>query len=167
MANSYRTPGREEVSAELVRYLLDYDPLTGILRWKNPTMSKIKKGDVAGYVEEGRRRIGICNRVFHASNVAWLHFYGEWPKFELDHHNRDPLDNSITNLRDVTSAVNCQNKGKKKTNTSGFKGVNKHVDGWRAQINVNKIRCCLGVYSTPELAAGAYRIAAAALHWEA
>ena len=167
MANSYRSPGREEVSAELVRYLLDYDPITGIFHWKNPTMKKLKKGDIAGFVDGGRRRIGICKSVFHASNIAWLHFYGEWPKFELDHRNRDPLDNSITNLRDVTGAVNCQNKGIKNTNTSGFKGVNKHPDGWHARIAANGVRYHLGAYSTAELASGAYRIAAAALHWEA
>ena len=167
MANSYRSLGRKEVSAELVRYLLDYDPLTGILHWKNPTMKRVKKGDIAGNVDGGRLRIGIYNRNFHASNIAWLHFYGEWPKFELDHRNRDPLDNSITNLRDVTGAVNCWNKGKKNTNTSGFKGVNKHPDGWHARIAANGVRYHLGAYSTAELASGAYRIAAAALHWEA
>jgi hypothetical protein len=169
MAGSYRSSGREEVTAELVRHLLDYDPLTGILRWRDSPRRNVKKGDIAGWVERGRRRIGIYNRNFHAGNIAWLHFYGEWPKFEVDHRNRDPLDNSIANLRDVPAALNCQNQGMKKTNTSGFKGVTWDLErkGWLAQICVNQTPYKLGIYSTPELASGAYRIAAAALHWEA
>jgi hypothetical protein len=167
MAGSYRSSGREEVTSELVRHLLDYDPLTGILRWRDSPRRNVKKGDIAGWVDRGRLRIGICNRNFHAGNIAWLHFYGEWPKFEVDHRNRNALDNSIANLRDVPAALNCQNKGMKKTNTSGFRGVTKEKKSWRVQICVDKINYRLGRYPTPELAAGAYRIAAATLHWEA
>jgi hypothetical protein len=170
MAGPYRSPGREDVSAEVVRYLFDYDPLTGILRWRNPPRQHAqKKGAIAGQMHRGRRVIFFYYKQFEASNIAWLHFYGEWPKFEVDHRNRDPSDDSIANLRDVTTAVNCQNKGKSKTNTSGFRGVNKHrpTGKWHARIKVNMTRYHLGEYSTPELAAGAYRIAAAALHWEA
>jgi hypothetical protein len=175
MGTYYRTPIREDVTAELVRHLFNYDPLTGVFIWKNPPNNWVKKGDIAGSIskEKGRLFLGICNIDFQASNIAWLYFYGEWPRLEIDHRNRDKLDNSIANLRDVSTAVNCQNRGMMKTNTSGFKGVhkcyNRHHEqtGWRAQIKVNRIRYHLGVYPTPELAAGAYRIAAAALHWEA
>ena len=170
MANPYRTPRREDVSAELVRFLFDYDPLTGIFRWKNPPRQHARrKGNIAGCVTKGRRVLGICNEVFQASNVAWLYIHGEWPKLEVDHRNRNKLDDSIANLRDVTSFVNCSNQGKNKKNTSGFKGVHKHPQqkGWWAKIGVDGIRYDLGLYPTAELAAGAYRIAAAALHWEA
>ena len=175
MGTYLRSPSRKDVTAELVRHLFDYDPLTGIFHWKNPPNNYVKKGNVASWLHKGKGRLFlcICNTEFHASNIAWLYFYGEWPKLEIDHRNRNRLDNSIANLRDVTMAVNCQNRGRKKTNTSGFKGVYEHYNrhneqiGWRAQIGVNKTRYHLGIYSTPELAAGAYRIAAAALHWEA
>jgi hypothetical protein len=105
---------------------------------------------------------------FRASHIAWLYFYGEWPKLEIDHINRNSLDDSIANLRDVTGSVNNMNQGETKANKSGFKGVFKHYEkGYGAKIGINKISYNLGVYPTAELAAGAYRIAAAALHWEA
>ena len=170
MAGPYRSPGREDVSAEVVRYLFDYDPLTGILRWRNPPRQHAqKKGAIAGKTVKGRRVLSIGNWQFYASHIAWLYVHNEWPKLEIDHCNRNPLDNSIANLRDVSVTVNCQNRGKQKTNTSGFKGVHKHPQqkGWWARITANAIKYDLGVYPTPELAAGAYRIAAAALHWEA
>ena len=118
MTSSYRTPHREEVSAGLVRHLLRYDAKTGIFRWKNPMSNRVRKGAIAGWLKKGRRIITIDNKRFPASHVAWLYVYGEWPKMEVDHRNRDKLDNSIANLRDVTGAVNCQNQGKNKTNTS-------------------------------------------------
>jgi hypothetical protein len=167
MANSYRTPHREDVTAELVRHLFHYDPLTGIFRWKNPHGKHArKKGAIAGYVGKGRRIINIGKWKFQASNVAWLHFYGEWPNLELDHRNRDKLDNTIANLRDVTGPVNGANQGIRKTNTSGFKGVYKHRQSgkWHARIMVNGVFHNLGLYSTAELAGGAYRIAAAGFH---
>jgi hypothetical protein len=170
MKNSYRTPNRKYVSAELVRHLFHYDPATGIFRWKNPLNNRVKKGDIAGYINEGRRiLISINHCLFLASNIAWLYVHGEWPKLEIDHRNRDPLDNSIANLRDVTGAVNCANQEKRKTNKSGFKGVCKahSQSGWRSQICVNNTTYYLGVYPTAELAAGAYRIAAACLHGDA
>jgi hypothetical protein len=169
MGNLYRSPGREDVSAELVRYLFHYDPLTGIFIWKNPPNTHARrKGAIAGSIDKdkGRRRISVDNKLFPASNIAWLYMYGEWPEFELDHRNRDPLDDSIANLRDVPGSLNSANKGMAKANTTGFKGVFKHAqcEGWLAQIGVNGIKYYLGLYPTAELAAGAYRIAAAGLH---
>jgi hypothetical protein len=169
MAGSYRTPGRQCVSAELIRHLFHYDPETGIFRWKNPTSNHAKKGAIAGSVWRGRRIIIVGGWFFPASHIAWLYVYGEWPELELDHRNRDPLDNSIANLRDVTSSVNCGNQEKRKTNKSGFKGVHKHPQqsGWWARITANGIKYDLGLYPTAELAAGAYRIAAAGIHGDA
>jgi hypothetical protein len=169
MPSLYRSPSRKDVTADIVRFLFDYDPITGILRWKNPTRKGIYIGDVAGTMQRGRRIIYFYRNRFEASNIAWLHFHGEWPKLEIDHRNRDPFDNSIANLRDVPTSTNQHNQGKNKKNTSGFKGVHKHPQqkGWWAKIGVDGIRYDLGLYPTAELAAGAYRIAAAALHWEA
>jgi hypothetical protein len=169
MAGSYRQPSRKYVSAELVRHRFHYDPVTGIFRWKNPPCNSVKKDTIAGCVHRGRRIITVNGKGFPASNIAWLYVHDEWPKLEIDHRNRDPLDNSINNLRDVTAAMNCANQGKGTRNTSGFKGVCKHHQqkGWRAAIEVNNIGYELGVYPTAELAAGAYRIAAAGIHGDA
>lgn len=57
---------------------------------------------------------------------------------EVDHENRNALDNRKENLRIVTRSKNQQNKSKLKTNTSGVTGVSWHkVAGkWIVRINV-------------------------------
>ena len=168
MGSSYRTQRRNDVTAKLVRQMFDYDAITGIFRWRYPTKSARKNG-IAGSIKHGRRILSINRKHFFASNIAWLHFYGEWPKLEVGHRNHDPLDNSIANLRDVTGAVNSGNQRKKKSNTSGFIGVYLcRGKCWHARIRANgDRRYNLGMYPTAELAAGAYRIAAAGIHGDA
>jgi hypothetical protein len=86
------------------------------------------------------------------------------PGEEVDHANRDKLDNRRSNLRFVTHAQNCVNAGLRRTNSSGFKGVtwHKRTQTWRAYIRVNGRQVHIGHFSTPEDAARAYDDAAAA-----
>lgn len=56
---------------------------------------------------------------------------------EIDHINRNPLDNRKSNLRTVTRKQNSLNRVYKK-NTSGYKGVEKTAwGGWRAHIRAD------------------------------
>ena len=70
-------------------------------------------------------------------------------KIEVDHVNRNRLDNRKKNLRIVTRQENMYNKSEYKNNTSGVKGVkwNKDRRKWQVQINHNKKRIHLGLYS--------------------
>ena len=65
-----------------------------------------------------------------------------------DHINGDTLNNRKENLRIVTCAENCRNRGKQKNNTSGFKGVSAHGNGWKAQVQHNKEYKYFGTYKT-------------------
>ncbi|MFX4377260.1 HNH endonuclease, partial [Acinetobacter baumannii] len=41
--------------------------------------------------------------------MAWLYVHGVHPTGQIDHIDGDPLNNRISNLRDVSHAVNQQN----------------------------------------------------------
>lgn len=73
-------------------------------------------------------------------------------KIEVDHINRNRLDNRKSNLRIVSRQENMYNKSKYKNNKSGVKGVkwNKDRNKWQVQINYNKKRIHLGLYSDLE-----------------
>jgi len=87
---------------------------------------------------------------------------------EVDHKNRDGLDNRRDNLRLATTSQNQQNCTRRPTNTSGFKGVcwHKEKKKWHARIMVNGKSHNLGYFMTPEGAHAAYSEASACLHSE-
>ncbi len=58
-----------------------------------------------------------------AHRVAWVVYYGKWPKGQIDHINGDRADNRIGNLRDVNSSKNSRNSKMKSNNTSGHNGI--------------------------------------------
>lgn len=86
---------------------------------------------------------------------------GKKPGLEIDHINRNPLDNRKKNLRHVTSSQNKLNRRKlntKKT-TSRFKGVSwcKNMKKWRVRGSPSiRKRIDLGYFDCEFLAAGAY-----------
>lgn len=73
---------------------------------------------------------------------------------EVDHKNRDGLDNRRENLRFATPQQNQCNRVRK--NAVGFRGVAKHGAGFMAQIQVNGKRLHKYGFKTPEEAARAY-----------
>ncbi len=67
--------------------------------------------------------------------------------FEIDHINRNTLDNQSHNLRVVSSTVNHHNSKELSNNTSGVKGVHycSTIGKWIVQLGVRKgLRVCLG-----------------------
>ena len=59
-------------------------------------------------------------------------------KCDVDHKNRDKLDNRVENLRWATRTENCQNKGHNKANKSGHKNISysKYHDRWKFQKRI-------------------------------
>lgn len=88
---------------------------------------------------------------------------------QVDHINRNPLDNRRSNLRLCTASFNLANTDRKRS-ASGFRGVwffpRNPAKPWRANIQAGGRRASLGVYSTPEQAARAYDAAAIELYGE-
>jgi hypothetical protein len=85
---------------------------------------------------------------------------------EVDHIDGDKLNNQKNNLRLCTKIENLRNKGKLKTNISGFKGVSydKKLNKWKAQISVNNKKIYLGIFDDKLLAYDKYCIACKKYH---
>jgi hypothetical protein len=62
-------------------------------------------------------------------------YLGYWPE-EVDHINKDKLDNRVSNLREVSRLDNQRNLPKMKSNSSGSTGVSYHKRDkvWRSYI---------------------------------
>lgn len=60
----------------------------------------------------------------------------------VDHIDRNPNNNDVSNLRWVTRSQNAMNAGKKSNNTSGISGVSwsEKLNRWVAYIMVNRVR---------------------------
>jgi hypothetical protein len=82
------------------------------------------------------------------------------PDAEVDHRNRNKLDNRKENLRLAEHAQNVANCGKRSHNTSGFKGVRAKRSKWAAEIRVEGKTLYLGTFVEKEAAARAYDQAA-------
>lgn len=170
-----------------IRNLLDYDPETGVFRWRERTVAMFDAtprrtaehrcanwngrfaGIVAGVIRSGGYlQIFIFGGHHRAHRLAWLYMTGAWPLAEIDHINLDPSDNRWENLREATHSQNGTNKRRHRDNTSGFKGVNWHKASqkWRARIMKEKCEMSLGYFDTAEAAYAAYCEAANRLHGE-
>lgn len=86
---------------------------------------------------------------------------------QIDHVNRNGLDNRRENLRTCTTSLNAANRKvyPKKYKEIKFKGVYfektmKRLKRWRARIEVNRNKIDLGMFLTQEEAAKAYNNAA-------
>ena len=137
------------LTAEKLKDILDYDPITGILTWKTTNSRKMKIGSIAGCLKsKGYIDIRINGKNYLAHRLAWLHFYGVWPKDQLNHKNTIKNDNSINNLEEVTHRQNSQ---RKKIHLEGkLVGVtwHKHSKKWQSRISLNNKDCTLGYYDT-------------------
>jgi len=144
----------KNIDVDLVKNKLDYNPDTGILKWKNCN-NKLLNGRIAG----SKRKTGYIFIVLNfeivlAHRVAWCSYYGKNPNGLIDHINGDTHDNRISNLREVDNSTNMKNATIYSKNTSGVSGVSmiKKTKRFEARIQSNGVSEYLGVFATVELA---------------
>ena len=168
------------LTPDAVRQLLDYDPKTGALTWRERTPDAFQSGrrtaehTCANWNSQfgGKPAFGVVTKngymqgtVFGAKYLAhriiWLLEYGVWPDGDIDHINGVRTDNRLSNLRDVPRSVNSKNAKRSIANTSGVTGVRWYArkSKWRAEICVDGKSRSLGYYSTIEEAAAARALA--------
>jgi hypothetical protein len=92
-----------------------------------------------------------------AHRIIWKMVHDAEPE-QIDHINRDPLDNRLCNLRAATPAQNAWNRRTGRTN--GFRGVTRRGRRWRARIIVHRREILLGMFDSPLRAYEAYMRAA-------
>ena len=170
--------GPAPLTPEYLRELFNYDAETGELRWKSRPAhhfhvpgwadfwNRHHAGKIAGQQgPDGRTRVTLRSKPHLAHRLIWAIVHGESPE-QIDHINGDPADNRLCNLRACNQAQNQQNRGKRKTNKSGYKGVcwSAQARKWRASITVNSKHVHLGFFADPKSAHEAYCRAADDLH---
>lgn len=138
---------------ELKRYL-NYEPETGIFTWKEKASRSTTVGSRAGNTRpDGYVVITLKGRKYLAHRLAWLYVYGVWPTCIVDHIDRNPNNNRISNLRDVTAKQSSYNTGMFSTNSSGVKGVGRSCGKWQANLSYMGEKFYLGTFNTAEEAA--------------
>jgi HNH endonuclease len=149
---------RGKLTGSRIREALDYDPNTGIFRWKmkNPRY----RGHVApraGSKCNDRRRIRIDGQNHYEHILAWVYMTGEWPTDLLDHRNNVGSDNRWENIRKADRRLNRANSKVSKNSIVGLKGVSQLPSG---RFQARLASRYLGSFDTKEQAHAAYMCAA-------
>lgn len=174
---------RPDITPELCRQLLRYEPETGRLFWRRRsremfaskrsfTMWHTRYAEMeafTAYDGRGYKNGAILYETHLAHRVIWAIVHGEWPEHGIDHINGQRDDNRLSNLRSATYLENQQNRGRSTNNTSGVVGVSwcKSKDRWEAKIRANGRTKWLGYFETIEEAKTARVIAEAQLGFSA
>lgn len=89
-----------ELTHEELTRLLDYDPETGVFRWKVDRKGRgnIKAGDVAGYKGKDENRISINYKSYSLRRVAWFYIYKNWPVRNLFVKELGWFNDSLKNI---------------------------------------------------------------------
>ena len=148
-------PKTEELYHECHRLFM-YDD--GDLIRKVSTGPRSLKGDIAGSINgSGYVQTYLNKKIIRNDAIIFLMHSGYIPK-QIDHIDRNPGNNRISNLRECDYSTNGLNVGLSKTNTSGFKGV--YICGrtgkFVSQIRINKATINIGTYTNKLDAAKSY-----------
>ena len=107
----------------------------------------------------------IAGRPDMLHRFVWRLKHGSVPT-ELDHINRDPLDNRLANLRPATPSLNKLNRRRRTPTRRGLpqgvgRSAGRRARPYRSQIYCNGKPRHLGTFATPEEASAAYERARA------
>jgi hypothetical protein len=143
---------------ELLREYFDYDPDSGVVRYKKPR-KRIRVGEPAGNCRpDGYLKISIDRKNYMLHRVIWKMMTGEEPPVQIDHKDRCRSNNTWSNLRAADPAKNNQNKRKVGKFLPGV-SQSKRCKNFYARIVVNGKFVYLGMFGTELEAHAAYKAA--------
>lgn len=129
-----------------------YEETTGFLFWKIRPATKVRAGDVAGWVDSrGYVRVLFKGRKYQAHRIIWDILNPQNPvgtDEEIDHIDHDRANNRPHNLRKASRNLNMCNKTLYKNNRSGVPGVcwRKDISKWAVRVNSGGIHLHLGMF---------------------
>lgn len=160
--NKPRAPIKTNLTQADVKAQFDYDAENGWLIRKKDNHGR-SSNRPCGHKPacDGYDRVRVGDTMYKVHRIIWLWCKGSWPKFEIDHKDRNKMNNRIENLRDVERKENILNQGISVSNTTGYKGVswNKRKRKYIAQISNNGKKMHLGNFNSAEEAFLVYMIA--------
>jgi hypothetical protein len=132
----------QPITQDLLKQLFLYDSNTGVF-------TRLSTGFPTGQKKRGYISVDVFGRPRPAHQLAWIYCYGEIPAgLEVDHIDRNPGRNVISNLRLATRSQNGMNTGGSH-NALGVKCVFLWRNGYRTKIAINGKQMLIGDYPTP------------------
>ena len=159
---------------QYLRECSDYDPETGELRWRERPLAHFRSsekrpadqrqrswntqnaGHIFGHIDNEGYRRGLLDGVRYRTHRIIFKLMAGVDPIEVDHRDRDRLNNRWSNLRNATNAQNKANGGARRHNRLAVKGVSYNGYGFLARINISRRNIYLGTFPTREQANAAY-----------
>jgi hypothetical protein len=119
---------------------------------KNITTGRMLKNNngINGYLLVGLYK-NNKRKIFLISRLVGEYFLDNFnTSLDIDHIDRNPQNNNITNLRCVSRSENCRNKNKKGGCSSKYKGVHFNKGKWVAKVRTNGKQMYLGCFENEE-----------------
>jgi hypothetical protein len=155
------------IPIDRARSLLDYDPATGILRWREDRTAGTKAGDMAGTPNgDGYLKVSIIGKRYFSHRVVFAMYYGRQPTAQIDHIDGDRYNNKISNLREATHSQNVMNTRRLDSNSVGVKNISIKRRKYLARIQANKRIFYVGSFETLNEASEAIQRARKHFHGE-
>ena len=162
LMKALQSVNKQEKSLSNLKEYLDYDPQTGQFTWLK-TKGKAAKGRIAGCLDvSGYWLVRFNKKNYRAHRLAWYFIYGKFPS-QIDHINRNKLDNRLENLRESSQQENRFNSSLRDDCKSKYKGVRLPVKTsklYQSSIRKDGKVYYLGSFECKKEAALAYNIKA-------
>lgn len=143
------------IQIDRCRDLLLYYEATGIVVWRGYKPGSLSWQPEAGTLKpSGYREIKVDGKLYKTHRLVWFLTHGTWPVGDIDHINGDKADNRISNLRDVSTQINCLNAGAQQRSPSAMRGIR-----WDPKRKKWVVQCCskhLGRFDKEQDAIDAY-----------
>jgi HNH endonuclease/AP2 domain len=153
-----------KLTAERLREVLAYDPLTGEFTWLMTRRgSRARIGEKAGWGDgQGYTVMRVDGVSYQAARLAVLYMTGHWPAKLVDHRNLIRNDDRWNNLREATRSQNAANSSDRPSAVH-LKGVtwDRRARKYLAKLGINGRTINLGIFRTAEAAHARYCEAAA------